>query len=214
MISIRGIANKFSDYNRLRKYRTFIEQFRPTANTKILDVGASEKEYQKNANILEKKYPYPENITVLGRDIYKEFSKRYPRVKTVTYQSGVFPFVEKKFDICWCNAVIEHVGDKERQEKFLREIRRVAKVAFITTPNKYFPIEVHTKIPLLHYLPKELFDKILIKIGMSWATENYMHLLSLRDIKELMARADIRNYKIIKNKMFYYTVDFVIIWMK
>lgn len=80
-----------------------------------------------------------------------------------------FPFKDKEFDICWCNAVLEHTGDRSRQKKFLKEVRRVAESSFVTTPNKYFTIEPHTRIPLLHFLPKRIFDAILNKAGMKWA---------------------------------------------
>ena len=196
MSIIGKIANKVSNYNRERKYNLFVDCYKPTGLLKILDVGASEREYTKNANILEKKYPYPENITVLGVDNYIEFCQKHPKVRTITYGGGEFPFKDKEFDVCWCNAVIEHVGNRDRQEFFLKEIQRTARTSFITTPNRYFPFEVHTKIFLLHYLPKELFDKILSKLGKSWATGNYMHLLGLRDIKKLLKKCGINKYKI------------------
>lgn len=212
MMGIAKIATNFSNHNRLRKYNFFIDYFKPTINTMILDVGAAEIEYQENANMLEKKYPYPENITVLGLDDYKEFSKRYPKVKTITYKGSIFPFKDKEFDICWCNAVIEHVGDINEQKNFLKEINRVCKIAFVTTPNRYFPFEVHTKIFLLHFLPKRIFDKILIKTGKSWASGNYMHLLSLNIIKKLLAECGIEKCRIIKNKILGFTVDFMIVF--
>ena len=206
MKTIKKAANAISNFNRIRKYNLFLNYFKPTEKTKILDVGASEKEYQDNANIIEKRYSYPENITVLSVEEYKEFIERYPKVKIVTYKGDSFPFKNKKFDICWCNAVIEHVGDKYKQEYFLKEISRVARSAFVTTPNRFFPFEVHTKIFLLHYLPKKHFDKFLMKTGKSWATGNYMHLLSLREIRNLLVNCNIRNYKIIKNKLFWFTI--------
>ena len=212
MSMIRKIADKVSNYNRQRKYNFFVYYFKPTIYSKILDVGASEKEYTENANILEKKYPYPENITVLGIDHYIEFCKKYPKVKTVTYEGEGFPFKDKEFDICWCNAVIEHVGNRDKQERFLKNIQRVAKMSFVTTPNRYFPFEVHTRIFLLYYLPKGLFDKILNKIGKSWATEDYMHLLGLRDIKKLLRNCGINEYKITKNKVLGFTIDYVIMF--
>ncbi len=134
MAIIGKIANKIGDYNRLRKYNIFMDYFKPGANTKILDVGASEREYQKNANIIEKRYPYPENITALGIEDYKEFRKRYPKVKVMKYDGSAFPIKDKGFDISWCNAVIEHVGTRERQREFLKELHRVSKAVFITTP--------------------------------------------------------------------------------
>ncbi len=128
------------------------------------------------------------------------------------YEGDTFPFKDKEFDICWCNAVLEHVGKRSRQKKFLKEVRRVAKSSFVTTPNKYFPIELHTRIPLLHYLPKGIFDAILNKVGKKWATGNYMHLLGLKDIKKLLGECNIEDYTIKKNRIFGFVVDFVIIF--
>ena len=180
---MKKIINQISDKNRLRKFILFINIFKPKKITKILDVGASEMEYRESANILEKKYPYQENITVLGVDKYKDFCVRYPKVKVNTYGGDVFPFNNDEFDLVWSNAVIEHVGDKIKQETFIKEMTRVSKSVFFTTPNKFFPFELHTKILFLHFLPKRIFDKILNIFGMGWASGEYMHLLSLRDIR-------------------------------
>ena len=65
MSVIRKIADKFSNYNRQRKYNFFVNYFEPTIYSKILDVGASEREYTENANILEKKYPYMESNKIV-----------------------------------------------------------------------------------------------------------------------------------------------------
>ncbi len=212
MLKLGNFAKKISNKNRCRKLELFLKTFEISTCCKILDVGASEKEHQEHANILEKKYPYPENITALGVEKYDLFCKRYPKVKAITYDGKNFPFEDKSFDICWCNAVIEHVGDRENQEYFLGEIKRVAKSAFVTTPNRFFPFEVHTKLPLLHFLPKRIFDEILILLNKSWATGDYMHLLSLGDIKKLLEKSGISEYKVIKNKILGFTVDFVIIF--
>lgn len=207
-----SIAYKISVYNRKRKWKIFLEVIKPSSKTTILDVGFSEDEYSEIENFLEKNYPYLQNVTALGIDTPKEFLKRYPEVKAIKYDGKNFPFKDQTFDICWSNAVIEHVGNKDRQIMFLREVKRVAKAAFITTPNKHFPIEVHTRAPLLHLLPKKLFDKYLILIRKKWATGNYMNLLSLKDIRNLLMAAGISNYKIIKNRLLFFTLDFVIIF--
>lgn len=187
----------------------FIEFIQPSPEAKILDVGATESEYQKSDNILEKEYPYPENITVLGVDNYEEFCKRYPYVKTIIYQGGKFPFKDKEFEICWCNAVIEHVGDRKAQEFFLKEISRTTKRAFITTPNKNFIYESHTRLLFLHYLPKKIFDKILVMIGKSWGTADYMNLLGEKDIINILEKSGITKYNIIKLKILSFTIGFV-----
>ena len=211
MGKIKGIVNKAGDKNRLRKLNLFLSSFNPTKSTKILDVGASEKEYRESANILEKKYSHTENITVLGVDEYEDFCSRYPKVNVNVYDGGKFPFDNNEFDLVWCNAVIEHVGDERKQEYFIKEMTRVAGRVFFTTPNKYFPFELHTKILLLHFLPKRIFDRILNLLGKTWASGEYMHLLSLRDIKMLLENCGILDYKIIKNRCLGFVVDFVVI---
>ena len=206
-----SIAYKISAVNRRRKWKIFLETIKPTLKLRILDVGFTENEYSETDNFLEKNYPYPQNITALGIDTPKKFRERYPQVKAVKYDGNKFPFDDRTFDVCWSNAVLEHVGNRDKQTMFLKEIKRVAKVAFITTPNKYFPVEVHTRTPLLHFLSKKLFDKYLSLIGKTWAAGNYMNLLSYKDIRKLLKEAGINNYDIIKNRLLF-TLDFVIIF--
>jgi len=93
----------------------------------------------------------------------------------------------------------------------LKEINRVAKTAFVTTPNRNFPIETHTGVPLLHHLPKDKFDFVLKKIGKGWATGNHLNLLDFGDLKKLLKMAGINDYRIVKNRIFCFVVDFVII---
>jgi len=90
--------------------------------------------------------------------------------------------------------VLEHVGDRNKKLLFLKEIKRVGKAAFITTPNKYFPVEIHTRTILLHFLPNKIFNWYLAFIGKSWATGNYMNLLSKSMIVKFLKEAEIREY--------------------
>lgn len=212
MSFLDSLIYKIAAFNRKKKWNLFYEIIYPTNKDTILDVGYTEIEYSKIDNFLEKNYLYPENITALGLTEPVEFSKKYPKVKAVKYDGFIFPFEDKVYDICWSNAVLEHVGSQERQVLFLKEINRIAKIAYITTPNRYFPIEVHTRIPFLHFLPKKIFDKLLKYFNKEWAGEDYMYLLSLKDIKKVLKQAEIFNYKIIKNKLLFFTLDFIIIF--
>ena len=230
-----SFAYKISGWNRQRKWELFLNEIKPTAENTILDIGFSEEEYSDTDNFLEKHYPQTEKITALCLETpeaylharkdanfqvpesaiavkKKQASKRYPQLEIVTYDGKTFPLSDKSFDICWSNAVLEHVGDVEEQILFLKEIKRVAKRGFITTPNKYFPVEVHTRIPLLHFLPKKVFDRFLHFIGKEWAADDYMYLLSLNDLCKRLASAGITKYKIIENKLLFFTLDFVVIF--
>lgn len=208
-----SLAYKISSWNRKRKWRLFWDFIQPTKEMLVLDVGFNDEEYSATDNYLEKNYPYPEKITALGLKKGEKFQARYPLVKTVVYSGGNFPFANNSFAVVWSNAVLEHVGSFNKQLQFLKELNRVANRGFITTPNKNFPVEIHTRVPLLHLLlPKNWFAKFLRLIGKEWATGDYMHLLSLSDLQKLLAEAGIKNYQIIKNKILFFTVDFVVVW--
>jgi SAM-dependent methyltransferase len=204
------MANRISKFNRERKWKFFTRQFAFNGHTSVLDVGFNNVEYSEIDNYLEKVYPHPEKITALGVTGSDLFQQKYPLVKAITYDGNYFPFEAGSFDIVWSNAVLEHVGRTEKQVLFLKEIRRVGKRAFITTPNRYFPIEIHTRTPLLHFLPQRMFYKYLKITGRKWATEDYMNLLSKKAIVKLLKEAGIHEYNIARNKLFLFTLDFVI----
>lgn len=146
---IESVAARVSRFNRARKYLYFLERLRPTASDRILDVGFANHEGERNdmINYLEKHYLYPERITALGVDGKDVFERRYPKVRAVLYDGREFPFADQSFDIGWSNAVIEHVGDRSRQVLFVRELLRTCRRVYFTTPNRYFPVELHTKLP-------------------------------------------------------------------
>jgi len=189
----------------------FMDFFRPDESKSVLDVGFNEREYNDVQNYIEKHYPYLHKITALGIESGENFKKKYPEVEVVTYDGRIFPFKEKEFDICWSNAVLEHVGDKEKQVLFVKEVNKVSKSAFLTTPNKFFPIEVHTRLPILHWLPKNIFDRILVLLGKENHTGDYMHLLSYRRLKKILKEAGVEKYIIKRNRLLGFTLDFVVI---
>ena len=83
-------------------------------------------------------------------------SKRVPELRYVRIEPNArLPFADKSFDIAASNAVLEHISSAENQRLFVREIgaRRRTRVILllITVPNRYFPVEHHTAVPLLHY---------------------------------------------------------------
>jgi len=212
---VPSFAYRVSGFNRRRKWEIFLREFPPQPGQRVLDVGFSDREYSATDNFLEKHYPYRSQITALGVDAPSEFPERYPEVNVVQYDGSTFPFADREFDIAWSNAVIEHVGRhegrREAQVLFLREIARVARAAFVTTPNKWFPVEVHTRTPLLHWLPKSWFDRYLKLRGIDWATGDYMDLLSLGELRGLLRDAGIANYRIVRNRLLGLTLDFVVI---
>lgn len=205
------IATRISSGNRDRKWRLFLEAVKPTSSTTVLNVGYNNNEYSPVDNYLEKHYPYRANITALGIQAPSEYARRYPEVRVVTYDGIDFPFPDKSFDVCWSNAVLEHVGTAARQLHFVREIVRVSRMAFVTTPNRYFPIEVHTRTPLLHFLPKRAFDAYLRRIGKPWATGTYMNLLGAGDLQRIVKNSGCISSRIVRNRFLGFALDFVVL---
>jgi len=140
-------------YARTQMFRLFMAQMQPTAETSILDIGASEHETGE-ANFLEKMYPYKRNITCAGIGSGDEIRAANPDVNYVSIEPGKpLPFADKSFDIAYSNAVLEHVGGPEQRRFFLADALRVARGLFMTVPNRWFPVEHHTALPVLHFLP-------------------------------------------------------------
>jgi SAM-dependent methyltransferase len=135
-----------------------MDELQPTAETTVLDVGADELGFGEGSgcgtlNFFEEHYPWSGRITALGLHDGSAFRERYPEVRYVQGDACALPFEDGAFDVVFSNAVIEHVGDRERQRTFVSEALRVGRRVFITTPNRAFPIEVHTRLPLVHWLP-------------------------------------------------------------
>ncbi|MGK2848906.1 MAG: methyltransferase domain-containing protein [Minisyncoccota bacterium] len=204
-----------SEHSRQKKYQQFLSFFQPNEQTTIVDIGVNTTEYSSVDNFLEKHYPYPRNITAVSQNDPTFFQQRYPEIAIIQADGRFLPFPENHFDIAYSNAVIEHVGTRSDQILFLQELWRVSKAGYLTTPNRHFPIEVHTRIPILHLiLPKKYFEIFLCFIGKKWATNGYMELLSEHDIRTLLNQMDLHDYMLIKNRFFGYPMTFTLLWKK
>ncbi len=194
------LADAISLRSRRRKLALFLELMQPTPSTTVLDVGVDEVSLGDAGgqsgctthNFLEERYPWPERLTALGLHDGARFRGRYPRIAYVQGDACALPFPDGAFDVVHSNAVIEHVGARERQEAFVREALRVGRRVFVTTPNRWFPIEVHTRLPLVHWLPEPLAGRVYDLVGKSWARDNT--LLGPADLRSLFpVRVEIRN---------------------
>jgi len=155
----------------------------------IVDVGATADKKKDSSNFFEKTYPYPERITALSDQDASWMEETWPGLKFAQGDARNMPFDDGAFDLAFSSAVIEHVGSRDNQAAFIRECIRVTKkYVFITTPNRYYPIELHTVLPIIHWLPPRIFRGILRGIGKPFfASEDNLNLLSKKDIKAIMS---------------------------
>ena len=140
--------------------RLFLELMRPTPETRVVDVGVSDSGFglgrgaEATHNFFEALYPWPTQITAVSTQYLDRFQQAFPDVRCVRADGRDLPFGDREFDVAFSNAVVEHVGGRDDQRRFVHELCRVTRRAFVTTPNRWFPIEVHTLLPLVHWLPR------------------------------------------------------------
>ncbi|MDE6846215.1 MAG: class I SAM-dependent methyltransferase [Lachnospiraceae bacterium] len=180
----------FSCRARKKMFVKFEREMHPKETDEVLDLGVTPDTKLVDSNFFEKLYPYKNKITIASIEDCAFLVKKYGLKNFIQNQSKKpLPFPDGAFDILFCSAVLEHVGTREEQKFFLEECLRVSKKVFITTPNRYFPIEMHTFLPFLHWLPWSVFQKIVRRLkGEFWADINNLNLVSGRDIKEMFGK--------------------------
>jgi hypothetical protein len=186
---ITGLAGRASLWNRKRKLALFLEELRPGPETTIVDVGVGDTGFETEPgvglshNFFEAMYPWPERITAVSDVPLPNFAQEFPEVAPVTASGTNLPFADDSFDIAFSNAVLEHVGARENQRRFVHELCRVAPRVFVSTPNSRFPVEVHTLVPFLHWLPRGPRDRAFAVLRRdAWRG---VELLNRRELLEL-----------------------------
>jgi hypothetical protein len=183
------LAARASIWNRRRKLALFMETMRPGPETRVVDVGVGDTGFgtepgvAASHNFFEALYPWPERITAVSDVPLPNFAREFPTVRTVTASGTELPFEDDAFDVAFSNAVVEHVGSEEGQRQFVAELCRVAPRVFLSTPNRWFPVETHTLVPFVHWLPRPAADRAFA----AFRRDNWerVQLLSKRRLLEL-----------------------------
>lgn len=93
------------------------------------------------------------------------------------YNGRNIPFKSNKFDLIYSQQVFEHVTP-ELKIPFIKEEKRILKekgLLYHQIPHRLVPYESHTKVWLLHWLPKKLF-KVFFKKNKAKFIENHLFL--------------------------------------
>ena len=181
-----GVFDRLLTRGRRRIYRAFLERVRPLPVATILDVGASSRPAAAASNFLEQWYPHPQQVLACGLEPPdRDWEQRFPGVRYQVGSAIDLPFPARHFDIVFSNAVLEHVGDRGAQARMIAEALRVARTdVFLTTPNPAHPVEFHTVLPLLHWLPAAWHRTLLRWLGRAdFADPSVLNLLTRRALE-------------------------------
>jgi SAM-dependent methyltransferase len=181
-----SLAKRVSIFARDRMYEHFIRSMMPDRESTVLDFGVSE-DITNDANALERRYPFPQQITCAGLGDGNVLKAAFPAVHHVTIQENeALPFKDKQFTIAYSNAVFEHLGSDADRRSAVVELLRVAQRIYLTVPNRWFPMEHHTGIPLLHF-HAGLFRKTLHPTRLSyWTNPRNQEFISKRRVARFM----------------------------
>ena len=130
---------------------------------------------------------------IIGIDQIPNFVKAKNKLETAQFLIAVgefLPFKPESFDVIISQMVLEHVFNVE---KYLKEINFVLKekgFVYLALPNRLFPIEPHTGIPIIPYLPHGSFQKIVnAKMGkeypLNYLTYKILNIISKVGFKKI-----------------------------
>ncbi len=195
-----SIPRRVAIHVRQKMFDAMMAWANPTPSTTVLDVGVTSEDLE-GMNFLEAHYPYPAQLTATGMEDASHLETKYPGVKFVFADARELPFADGSFDLVVASALIEHVGSREQQRAAVQDFCRVGKRVVVTTPNRYFPLEFHTVMPLLHWLPAPQFHRALRLLGRDfYASEETLNLLSAGDLLALVPpgrRGTVQRFKLL-----------------
>jgi hypothetical protein len=147
-----------STHFRRRRMERFARELGIAAATSVLDIGGTPECWDLLA--------VRPRVTLLNT----------PRAKDdlggaecwVAGDGRALPFRDRSFDVVFSNSVIEHVGDRESQQRFANEAARVGRSYWVQTPSRWFPVEQHLLTPLVHWLPRA-WQRVLVPRCNLWS---------------------------------------------
>jgi len=212
--------NSFFEKILIKKRKEILSQLKDFLRDKeiadVLDVGTTEDDHNSSSNYLIKNLGNFKNYkSISDQQISTVFFSKTLK-KSITDDFNQNEIVSFQSDLVISNATIEHVGNFNDQIQMCKNIINLSKKYFvITTPNRFHPIEFHTKIPLIHWLPKKLHRRILKSIGLNFfAEEKNLNLLSEFDLKFIMKKLCQENYEIRSINFFFIKSNLILIGKK
>ena len=215
--SLKFLDNLTSEiiyYYRIKFYNIFKKKVNYSKNSTILDIGTTPV-FNNFENILLHLYPWKNRITCFSNQDCSILKKYFNGIKIIQGDARIKK-INKKYDVVFSNATIEHVGNTQSQISFLKNLNHLSKkFIFLVTPNRFFPIEFHTKLFLINLFPSFIFRKILKIFGDNFfSLEENLNLLTYKKLSHICSRANIKKFNIIRFKIFFFTSHLILVVKK
>jgi hypothetical protein len=208
---LRGLADakspgSFSNSRRSRRFVRFerlVDELKRGRSepVRILDIGGTNAFWQNRG------WADREDVHVVLVNLEAE----PPLHANIDPQAGdatdLSQFADGSFDIVFSNSVIEHLETFERQASMAAEVRRLAPLYWVQTPNFWFPVEPHFLTPGWHWLPVRLRVALLRRRRWGWrgpcpdldqARElvREIRLMRRTELRRLFPEAEVTNERI------------------
>tara|TARA_B100001093_G_C26645258_1_gene935019 strand:- start:311 stop:991 length:681 start_codon:yes stop_codon:yes gene_type:complete len=198
-------------------YQQIIDKIDINRMNSILDVGTSSLDELESSNYLIKKFISKNktlssisvdkiNLDYFNNALKKSITENFTKDETDKFSA----------DLVISNATIEHVGEEMNQKKMIENIINLTKKYFvIITPNRFHPLEFHTKLPFIHWLPKKIHRYILKLMNFSdLALEENLNLVSINEFKAMLSKSTQIEYYFVKIKFLFFPSNIILIGKK
>jgi hypothetical protein len=155
----------------------------------VLDVGSTKDRLNESSNFFARQLSETSSVTLFSDqqiDTQRDIDFAVAGV-LVGDASRIGPDTGT-YDLVLSSATIEHVGTVDDQRRMIACcIRAARRYVIITTPNRWHPLEFHTRLPLLHWLPRRWHRRLLKAIGFDFfAEENNLNLLDRHELRTMI----------------------------
>lgn len=159
---------------------------------RIIDLGGTEQYWDIARDFLTT-HRERLHITLVNPEV---FPIRDPSLFTSVRGDATAPdlMAGEIFDLAHSNSVIEHVGWLPEMARFAENMRRLGSRYYMQTPNYWFPLEPHFRVPGFQYLPEVVRIAMLqrMKLGFFQPVPDRMEAKDLIEHHRLLSMRQAR----------------------
>jgi 2-polyprenyl-3-methyl-5-hydroxy-6-metoxy-1,4-benzoquinol methylase len=149
-----GLLHEYTDIARFRGFIESVEGFTAIEGKRILDSGCG------SAGLMISLRQAGAGDLV-GIELDSEIARlaalrtnREPGMRIIRDDAALLSLEPESFDIIMSIHVIEHVDDHEGYVQTQARLLRPGGVMLLACPNRFWPMEAHSQLPFIHYLPR------------------------------------------------------------